>query len=56
MSEWTYNKKPFDTDKIEEYIGFVYEIYDNYVFLVNDGRNKTFHHMHMHLLPVVLMV
>ena len=28
MSEWTYNNKPFDSDMIEDYIGFVYEVYD----------------------------
>ena len=28
MSEWTYNNKPFNSDMIEDYIGFVYEVYD----------------------------
>ena len=40
MSEWTYNKKPFDTDMIEEYIGFVYEIYDTESKMKYIGKKK----------------
>ena len=28
MSEWTYNNKPFNSDMIEDYIVFLYEVYD----------------------------
>ena len=40
MSEWTYNKKPFNTDMIEDYIGFVYEIYDTESKMKYIGKKK----------------
>ena len=40
MSEWTYNNKPFNTDMIEDYIGFVYEIYDTEAKMTYIGKKK----------------
>lgn len=34
MTQWMYEEKPFDSDQIEEYIGFVYLITD----LTNDKK------------------
>jgi len=40
MSEWTYNKKPFNSDMIENYIGFVYEVYDTQTKMKYIGKKK----------------
>ena len=40
MSEWTYNNKPFDSDMIEDYIGFVYEVYDTEAKMKYIGKKK----------------
>ena len=40
MSEWTYNNKPFDSDMIEDYIGFVYEVYDTEANMIYIGKKK----------------
>ena len=40
MSEWTYNNKPFNSDMIEDYIGFVYEIYDTEAKMKYIGKKK----------------
>ena len=40
MSEWTYNNKPFDSDMIEDYIGFVYEVYDTEAKMKYLGMKK----------------
>ena len=40
MSEWTYNNKPFDCDMIENYIGFVYEVYDKEAKMKYIGKKK----------------
>ncbi len=40
MSEWTYNNKPFDSDMIGDYIGFVYEVYDTEAKMKYIGKKK----------------
>ena len=40
MSEWTYNNKPFNSDMIEDYIGFVYEVYDTEAKMKYIGKKK----------------
>ncbi len=40
MSEWTYNNKPFDSDMIGNYIGFVYEVYDTEAKMKYIGKKK----------------
>ena len=40
MSEWTYNNKPFNSDMIEDYIGFVYEVYDKEAKMKYIGKKK----------------
>ena len=40
MSDWTYNNKPFDSDMIEDYIGFVYEVYDTEAKMKYIGKKK----------------
>ena len=40
MSEWTYNNKPFDSDMIEDYVGFVYEVYDTQTEMKYIGKKK----------------
>ena len=40
MSEWTYNNKPFESDMIEDYIGFVYEVYDTEAKMKYIGKKK----------------
>ena len=40
MSEWTYNNKPFDSDMIRDYIGFVYEVYDTEAKMKYIGKKK----------------
>jgi hypothetical protein len=40
MSEWIYNKKPFNSDMIEDYIGFVYEVYDTEAKMKYIGKKK----------------
>ena len=40
MSEWTYNNKTFDSDMIEDYIGFVYEVYDTEAKMKYIGKKK----------------
>ena len=40
MSEWTYNNKPFDSDMIEDYVGFVYEVYDTEAKMKYIGKKK----------------
>ena len=40
MSEWTYNNKPFDSDMIKDYVGFVYEIYDTQTEMKYIGKKK----------------
>ena len=40
MSEWTYNNKPFDSDMIENYVGFVYEVYDTEAKMKYIGKKK----------------
>jgi hypothetical protein len=40
MSEWTYNNKPFDSDMIENYVGFVYEVYDKEAKMKYIGKKK----------------
>ena len=40
MSEWKYNNKPFDSDMIEDYIGFVYEVYDTEAKMKYIGKKK----------------
>jgi hypothetical protein len=40
MSEWIYNNKPFDSDMIEDYIGFVYEVYDKEAKMKYIGKKK----------------
>ena len=40
MSEWTYNNKPFNSDMIEDYIGFVYEVYDREAKMKYIGKKK----------------
>ena len=40
MSEWTFNNKPFDSDMIEDYIGFVYEVYDKEAKMKYLGKKK----------------
>jgi len=40
MSDWTYNNKPFDSDMIEDYIGFVYEVYDTEAEMKYIGKKK----------------
>jgi hypothetical protein len=40
MSEWIYNSKLFDSDMIEDYIGFVYEVYDTQTKMKYIGKKK----------------
>jgi hypothetical protein len=40
MSDWTYNNKPFDSDMIGDYIGFVYEVYDTEAKMKYIGKKK----------------
>ena len=40
MSEWTYNNKTFTSDMIEEYVGFVYEVYDTETKMKYVGKKK----------------
>jgi len=40
VSDWTYNNKPFDSDMIEDYIGFVYEITDTENGMKYIGKKK----------------
>lgn len=40
MSDWTYNNKLFDSDMIEDYIGFVYEVYDTENKMKYIGKKK----------------
>ncbi len=40
MSEWTYNNKSFNSDMIEDYIGFVYEVYDKEAKMKYIGKKK----------------
>jgi len=40
MSEWTYNNKPFDSDMIGDYVGFVYEVYDTETEMKYIGKKK----------------
>jgi hypothetical protein len=40
MSEWTYNNKPFNSDMIEDYVGFVYEVYDTEAKMKYIGKKK----------------
>jgi hypothetical protein len=40
MSEWTYNGKLFESDMIEEHIGFVYEITDTQTDMKYIGKKK----------------
>ena len=40
MSDWAYNNKPFDSDMIEDYIGFVYEVYDTEAKMKYIGKKK----------------
>ena len=40
MAEWTYNNKPFDSEMIGDYIGFVYEITDTENKMKYIGKKK----------------
>ena len=40
MSDWAYNNKPFDSDMIKDYVGFVYEIYDTQTEMKYIGKKK----------------
>tara|TARA_A100001391_G_scaffold201606_1_gene189057 strand:- start:424 stop:864 length:441 start_codon:yes stop_codon:yes gene_type:complete len=40
VSEWTYNNKPFDSDMIGDYVGFVYEVYDTETEMKYIGKKK----------------
>lgn len=40
MSEWTFNNKPFDSDVIKDYVGFVYEVYDTQTEMKYIGKKK----------------
>ena len=40
MSDWTYNNKLFDSNMIEDYIGFVYEVYDTENKMKYIGKKK----------------
>jgi hypothetical protein len=40
VSEWTYNNKPFDSDIIGDYVGFVYEVYDTETEMKYIGKKK----------------
>ena len=40
MSEWTFNNKPFDSDVIKDYVGFVYEVYDKEAKMKYIGKKK----------------
>ena len=40
MSEWTFNNKPFDSDAIKDYVGFVYEVYDTQTEMKYIGKKK----------------
>ena len=40
MSEWTFNNKPFDSDVIKDYVGFVYEVYDTQTEMKYIGMKK----------------
>ena len=40
MSDWTYNNKPFDSDIIKDYVGFVYEVYDTQTEMKYIGKKK----------------
>ena len=40
MSDWAYNNKPFDSDMIEDYMGFVYEITDTQTDMKYIGKKK----------------
>ena len=40
VSEWTYNNKPFDSDMIGDYVGFVYEVYDTQTEMKYIGKKK----------------
>tara|TARA_B100000085_G_C18093730_1_gene330239 strand:+ start:63 stop:494 length:432 start_codon:yes stop_codon:yes gene_type:complete len=40
MSEWTYNNKPFNSDMIKDYVGFVYEVYDTQTEMKYIGKKK----------------
>ena len=40
MSDWTYNNKPFDSDMIDDYVGFVYEVYDTEAKMKYIGKKK----------------
>ena len=40
VSEWNYNNKPFDSDIIGDYVGFVYEVYDTETEMKYIGKKK----------------
>ena len=40
VSEWTYSNKPFDSDMIGDYVGFVYEVYDTETEMKYIGKKK----------------
>ena len=40
MAEWKYNNKPFESDMIQDYIGFVYEITDTENGMKYIGKKK----------------
>ena len=40
VSEWNYNNKPFDSDMIGDYVGFVYEVYDTETEMKYIGKKK----------------
>ena len=40
MGDWTYNNKPFDSDMIDDYVGFVYEVYDTEAKMKYIGKKK----------------